>query len=424
MSMSLPRMIPVRQTFERTRVDDIPAETKRQLVALNLQSKLLPGQTVAITVGSRGVTNIAAITKAVCEHVRALNAVPIIIPAMGSHGGATASGQRQVIEDYGVTEDYTAAEIRSSMETVVVAETEQGVPVHFDKQAFGCDHLIVMGRIKPHTMFVGDIESGLHKMMLIGLGKQAGASIYHKAIKQFSFDEIIRSVATQVLKKCKVLCGVAIVENAYDETGQIEAVLPEQFYEREKSLLAQAKEWLPRLPFPEVDLLIIDRIGKNISGTGMDANIVGRKFNDHAGTDLDAARCKRILIRGLTEQTHGNACGIGLCEFTTQSVVDAIDMEATRVNCITAGHPTAAMIPITYATDREAIEAALQTVGLTPPEQARVVHITDTLHLETVSISEIHVPEIADRQDLQQMGEPAAMAFDSAGNLISLPHDA
>lgn len=416
--MSLPRMIRVQQKFARPQVADIEGTVEKELSSLRLQHKVQRGQTVAITVGSRGVTNIALIAKTVCEHVRRLGGVPIIIPAMGSHGGATAAGQRQLIEEYGVTEEYTGAEIRSSMETVVVAETEQGVPVHFDKNAFACDHLIVMGRIKPHTMFVGDIESGLHKMMLIGLGKHNGAWTYHKAIKEFSFDQIIRSVAAKVLEKCKVLCGLAIVENAYDETGLIAAVAPADFYEREKLLLAKAKEWLPRLPFSEVDLVIIDRIGKNISGTGMDANIVGRKFNDHAGTELDMARCKRIFIRDLTEQTHGNACGIGMCEFTTNRLVQAIDMDITRVNCITAGHPTAAMIPIAYETDREAVEAALQTIGLTPPEKARVIHIADTLHLETVRVSEAFEREFTGRADLQRLSQPEPMAFDATGNLV------
>ena len=417
-------MIRVRQQFERPLVADPAAETLKQLTGLRLESRVRPGQSVAITVGSRGIANVAEITKAIVSHCRSLGLEPFIVPAMGSHGGATAEGQRAVIEGYGVTEEFVGAPIRASMETVIVDTTPQGIPVHFDRFASEADHVIVAGRVKPHTNFVGEIESGLHKMMLIGLGKACGAAIYHKAIKDFTFLEIIRAVAESVIRKCRVLCGVAFVENAYDETAMIAAVAPEEFYEREIELLRLARAWLPRLPFPDVDLLIIDWIGKNISGTGMDTNVVGRKYNDHSATELDDARVRRIFIRGLTEATHGNATGIGMAEFTTQRVVDGIDRQYTKVNCITAGHPTAAMTPVTYDTDREAIEAALLTIGLTPPEKAKVVHISDTLHLETVHVSEAYEPEIPDRADLTKLAGPEEMNFDAAGFLQPLTEHA
>ena len=251
-------MLRIRQKFDAAKVEDIPAEVAAQLSTLNLGQKISAGQTVAITVGSRGIANIAVITKAICDHVKSLNAVPIIVPAMGSHGGGTADGQRDIIEGYGVTEEFTGAEIRSSMDTVIIDTTPQGIPVHFDKNAFECDHVIVAGRIKPHTGFVGPIESGLHKMMLIGLGKHAGAKIYHRAIADFSFLEIIRAVGQSVLEKCGVVAGVAIVENAYDETGMIAAVAPSDFYEREVEMLKTATAWMPRLPFQKIGLLIID----------------------------------------------------------------------------------------------------------------------------------------------------------------------
>ena len=239
--MSLPRMVRLRQTFEATRVNDIPSEVERQLATLNLGQQVKPGQTVAITAGSRGIANIAIIIKAACDHVRRIGGKPIIVPAMGSHGGGTAEGQRQIIEGYGVTEAFTGAEIRASMETVIVDTTPQGIPVHFDKHAFGCDHVLVVGRIKPHTGFVGPVESGLHKMMLIGLGKHEGAKIYHRAILDYSFLEIIRAVADVVLKKCRVIGGLGIVENSYDETGLIAAVAPNDFFTRESELLTLAK---------------------------------------------------------------------------------------------------------------------------------------------------------------------------------------
>jgi hypothetical protein len=416
-------MLRIRQHFERPIISDIAQEVRLQLAKLDLQNQVQPGQTVAVTVGSRGIANIALITRAVIEYFQELGGRPFIVPAMGSHGGATAEGQQAVLAGFGITQESMGCEIRSLMDTVVVATTEQGIPVHFDRNAFAADHVVVMGRIKPHTMFVGDIESGLHKMMLIGLGKHAGALTYHRAIKNFTFETIIRSVAEAVLARCHVLAGIAIVENAYDETALIEAVPPREFHERERQLLKQAVDWMPRLPFRDVDLLIVDRIGKNISGSGMDTNIIGRKFNDHASTPGDNTDCKRILVRSLTPQTKGNACGIGIAEFTTQRVLDQIDREYTRINCITSGHPTAGMIPLVYPDDRAAIEDALLTIGMVEPVDARVIQIQDTLHLSEALVSEAYfrggVPA-----GLERLSDPQDMQFDSSGMLRDVNPDA
>ena len=424
--MNFPRMLRIRQTFDATCVNDIPAEVDRQLGTLELAGRVRPGQTVAITAGSRGIANLAVIIKAACDHLRRFGAKPVIIPAMGSHGGGTAEGQRRIIEGYGITEAFTGAEIRASMETVVIETAPQGIPVHFDRHAFECDHVLVVGRVKPHTGFVGPIESGLHKMMLIGLGKHEGAKVYHRAILDYSFLEIVRAVAEVVLRRCKVVGGLAIVENAYDETGLIAAVAPNDFFARESELLSIARQWLPRLPFPQVQLLIIDAIGKNISGTGMDTNVIGRKYNDHAATERDDASVKRIFIRGLTPETHGNATGIGLAEFTNTRTVHQVDQRITAINCLTGGHPTAAMLPIAYNTDREVIAAALPTLGLVEPEAARVVHIADTLHLGEVLVSEVYLPEVVKRPDLEIVAGPFDMPFDMDGNLhpVRTDHDA
>jgi hypothetical protein len=416
--MTFPRMLRIRQKFHAPRIDDIPTEVEQQLAALSLASKVQAGQTVAITVGSRGIANIAVITKAICDHVKSLDATPVIIPAMGSHGGGTAEGQRAIIEGYGITEEFVGAEIRSSMETVIVDKTPQGIPVHFDKEAFNCNHVIVSGRVKPHTGFVGPIESGLHKMMLIGLGKHAGAKIYHRAILDYSFLEIIRAVADSVLEKCGILAGVAIVENAYDETGLIAAVAPENFYEREVEVLKIATEWMPTLPFRDIGLLIIDEIGKNISGSGMDTNIIGRKYNDHAATDRDEFKVKRIFVRGLTEATHGNACGLGMAEFTNRRTAESVDKNITQINSITGGHPSAAAIPAHYDTDREVIDNALPTTGLAEPENSRVVQIPDTLRLGEVLVSEAFLNEVESRDDLEIISGPDEMDFDADGNLL------
>jgi hypothetical protein len=410
-------MLRLRQKFDCPRVDDIPGEVERQLQALELGTKVLPGQTVAITVGSRGIANIALITKAIVAHFKRLQAVPFIVPAMGSHGGGTAEGQRRIVEDYGVTEDYVGAEIRSSMETVVIDRTPQGIPVHFDRQAFGADHVVVAGRIKPHTGFVGEIESGLHKMMLIGLGKHDGAKVYHRAITDYSWLEIVKAVADSVLRKCNVICGVGIVENAYDETALIEAVPSHDFLERETELLVLARQWMPRLPFPRVDLLIVDELGKNISGSGMDTNVIGRKYNDHRATEKDSVSVKTIFVRGLTEATHGNACGIGMAEFTNDRTIAAVDRRITAINAITGGHAPSASLPISFDTDRHVLEAALPTIGLTEPEHARILHISNTLHLAELLASKPYLPLIEARDDLEIIEEPRDMEFDEDGNL-------
>ncbi|WLD14708.1 lactate racemase domain-containing protein [Planctellipticum variicoloris] len=417
MTAAFPRMIRVRQKFPTDRVEDIPGETRRQLETLNLAGRIRPGQTVALTAGSRGIANIDVILKAIVVHLQELGAKPFIVPAMGSHGGGTAEGQRDILAGYGVTPERMGCEIKSSMETVIVDHTPHGVPVHFDKYASEADRVFVCNRVKPHTGFVGAIESGLHKMMLIGLGKHEGAKIYHRAILDHSFMEIITAVGGSVLKKCRVAGGVAIVENAYDETKLIEAVPPEKFFDREQELLKIAVESLPRLPFVETDLLIIDRIGKNISGTGLDTNVVGRKFSDHAPTERDTVRVRRIFVRGLTEETHGNATGIGIAEFTNERTIAQVDRKKTGINCITGLHPSAAMLPIAFDTDRESIDAALQTVGLVEPPDAKVVQIADTLHLAEVLVSEAYLPELRQRTDLEIVSDPEPMAFDAAGNL-------
>ncbi|MFP6763947.1 MAG: [Fe-S]-binding protein, partial [Planctomycetaceae bacterium] len=241
--------------------------------------------------------------------------------------------------------------------------------------------------------------------------------IYHRAILDYSFLEIIRAVASSVLEKCSILCGVAIVENAYDETRAIAAVAPENFYEQECELLKLAVKSMPKLPFEDVQLLIVDAIGKDISGSGMDTNIIGRKYNDHAATDRDNTRVRRIFVRGLTEPTHGNACGLGMAEFTNTRTANAVDRRITAINSITGGHPSAAGTPIHFDTDREVLENALDTVGYVSPENARVVQIPDTLHLGEVLVSEACLPEVADRDDLEVLDGPFEMPLDDHGNL-------
>jgi hypothetical protein len=300
---------------------------------------------------------------------------------------------------------------------VIVCQTAEGFDVHFDKHAFEADHVLVSNRIKPHTNFVGDIESGLMKMMLIGLGKHEGAKVYHRAIQDYNFGQIVRSVACRVLESCRIAGGLAIVENPFDETGYIEAIAPGNFESREKELLTMAKRLLPRLPFEAIDLLVIDEIGKNISGTGMDTNVVGRKFNEHRPSRNETPKIKRIMVRGLTEETHGNASGIGLVEFATSRAIAQTDIQKTRINCITAGHVTAAMLPIDFPTDRETIEVALSTLGMVAAEETRIVWIRNTLDLVEIECSAALLAECSGRNELEVLTEPRPLLFDAAGNL-------
>jgi hypothetical protein len=417
MSSVYPPMFRLAQRFEAPRVDDIPGTVQRELSRLALGSKIRPGQSVAVTAGSRGIANINVIIKATVDHLKQLKAEPFVVPAMGSHGGGTAQGQRGVLAGYGITEEFLGCPIRATMETVIVCQTKEGFPVHFDRFAYEADHVLVCGRIKPHTNFVGDIESGLMKMMLIGLGKHAGAKIYHRAILDYNFGQIVRAVAGQVLEKCRIVAGLGIVENGYDQTALIAAVAPGEIEAREKELLVLAKQWMPRLPFEDVDLLVIEEIGKNISGAGLDTNVVGRK---HAGTPEgvnERPRVRRIMIRGLTEATHGNACGIGLAEFCTTRTVRQVDSKITYINCITGGHPDGAKIPIHFDTDREVIDAALSTIGLTEPAEAKILWIANTLHLAQVECSANYLKEAQSRPDLEILTDLRELPLDKSGNL-------
>ena len=415
--MSFPNMLRIRQHFDAPTVEDIPAAVSEEITRLNLSTRVKPGQSVAVSVGSRGINNIALITKSLVEELKALGLEPFLVPAMGSHGGGIAEAQREIIEGYGVTEEYVGAPIKASMETVQVGQTEDGVPVFFDKYAFEADHVAVVGRIKPHTDFVGEIESGLHKMMLIGLGKHKGAALYHQAIVHYSFDRIIRSVGQQVIDQCGVLLGLGIVENQYDQTALLKGVAPEEFVEREKELLVLTKKWMPRLPFDHVDLLIVDEIGKNISGAGMDTNVVGRKFHDNHAAEKEYPKVTRILVRGLTPETHGNASGIGTAEYAHRRAVEEMDREITYINCMTGNHPSGAHIPLYFDTDQICIEKALQTVGLREPGEEKIMRIHNTLDLGELLVSEAYRAEVEAREDLSIVEEAAPMPFDAGGDL-------
>ncbi len=412
-----PQIFRVRQIFEGPRLADVPAAVHAELRRLQLGRTLRPGQSVAVTAGSRGITNIVAILHAAVEHLRDLGAQPFVVPAMGSHGGGTAEGQRRVLESYGITEAALGCPIRSSTETVVVGRTVEGVPLHFDRLAMEADHVLVCNRVKLHTDFAATIESGLMKMLLIGLGKPAGAKVYHNAAQDYSFDQIVRSAGGEILKRCHILAGLAVLENAYDQTALIEAVAPADFERREVELLRLARQWMPRLPFRRVDVLLIDEIGKNFSGVGIDSNVVGRKFDEHKAVADEYPKVKRIALRGLSPQSHGNAIGIGLAEFCRSQLLRDTNFAATRLNVLTSGRVAAAMCPLDYETDREVLELALGTVGLVEPQDARLLWIPNTMQLGEVECSAAYLEEARGRSDLTILSPPRPLPLDAAGNL-------
>jgi len=421
-AVDFPNMIRLRQSFDRTKVADISATVQAELKKIGLDQRIKPGQRIGLTGGSRGVANIALVLKSVAEYVKSLGAKPFIFPAMGSHGGATAEGQTEMLAHYQVTEAFTGAPILSSMETVVISKTPDGVPVYIDKIASEADGIIVINRIKPHTKFKAPIESGLMKMMTIGMGKQRGAEHYHKAAVQQTFPKIVVEVGREVLKKAPILCGLGLVENGYDQTAVIAAVLPDELEEREKELLALAKKMMPRLPFNEIDLLIIDEMGKDISGMGIDSNVTGRN-RDILGVFPHPVNVGRLFVRDLTPSSGGNATGLGLADLTTKRLVDKIDRVSTYMNCITGISLEKAAIPMYFETDRECIRVALGSVGLIPPERSRIVRIKNTLQLDEVEVSEVYREEIPSRSDLEILGGPCPMSFDAGDNLLPLVVD-
>lgn len=420
--MEYPEMFRIRQILDAPTLSDVPQAVRDEIQTIRPGQKIHSGDSVALAVGSRGIANIDTIVKTVVEEVQALGAQPYIVPAMGSHGGGTAEGQIDVLAGYGITEGTMGIPIRSSMEVIQIDMTDFGMPVYFDKNASEADHVVVINRVKPHTGFAGEIESGLMKMMLIGLGKHKGALVYHRAIIHHSFDKIVRTVGRIVREKMPIAFGVAILENGYDETAQITVLDSDDFEEGEKELQKQAKVWCPKLPFEEADLLIIDEMGKNISGTGMDTNVIGRKQNDRIAVGNERPRLLRIFVRDLTEATHGNATGIGLAEFTTDRLVGKMDKNATYINAMTGQHVSAASTPMHYPTDREVLEVALRSIGLVEPHEAKVLWIRNTLDLGEIEASICYLAETEQRSDLEVVSEPRPLDVGPDGNLP--PQDA
>ena len=413
--LTFPRMALVRQSFPAPAVNDLESDIAREVHSLPLKGRIRAGQTVAVTAGSRGIHQIDRTLRSVCDILKTLELKPFIVPAMGSHGGATPQGQLQVLASYGITEQTMDVPIRSSMDTVCMGRTSLGTSVHTDSFAHAADHVVVVNRIKAHTKFKAAIESGLMKMLTVGLGKHTGASLVHKLAVEHTLYALIRETARFILNNGRVLFGLGLVENASGRTARLKAMLPEDLEPAEEELLTHAKEISAKIPFPELDLLIVDRIGKDISGTGMDTNVTGRN-RDILGDFTVSPRIKRIVVRGLTEGTEGNALGIGFADFCTQQVVDRMDLKKTYTNALTGVSPEKAAVPMHFSTDRQTLSAALESLGNWAPDTVKVVRIQDTLHLDLIHVSSALIPELPRHCSL--ISKPEDMVFTSDGDLV------
>jgi len=411
-------MYRVRQSFHRARLADIPAAVRASMAKARLPVKA--GDTVAVGAGSRGVANIAIIVRAVVDYLKDLGAKPFVFPAMGSHGGAVAEGQLEILEHYGITEVTMGCPLRASMDVVQVGEA-LGMPVWCDRIASEASWIGIVNRVKPHTDFKGSIESGLFKMMTIGLGKYRGATQYHRANVNHGYETVITAVGREMLAKARIGFGLGVVENGYDETAVVEAFNAGDLEAGERLLLKNAREWMARLPFGHIDVLVVEEIGKNISGSGMDTNVIGRPSNPHEPFPADP-KILWIVALDLTEDSGGNATGIGNADFTTRRLADKIDWKKTAINTLTACAPNGAKLPLTFDSDREAVESALGCIGLTEPEQARVIRIKNTLMIAEIECSEAFLPDIQKRPDLEIVGEARPLPFDAAGQLVSIGH--
>lgn len=412
----IPGMCRVRQRFARDGISDVAAVLREKLNDEKLKARIRPGMRVVLTGSSRQIANMPLILKELAAFVRAQGGEPCIIPAMGSHGGATAEGQKALLEGYGITEDYCGCPIFSSMETVRVGQLPDGDEVRMDRFAHEADAVIVVGRIKAHTAFRGPYESGLVKMMAIGMGKRAGADSLHRA--GFGvMGERLPLYAKVVFDNCNVIFGVAPIENEFDQTCRIEVIPAEEIFDREPELLRYAKSRLPRILLPETDVLIVGEIGKNFSGSGMDPNVTGTFGTPYATGGI---RKQRVVVLDLSEQTHGNFIGLGMADTTTKRAFEKLDTNAAYFNMLTSTVLCVGKIPMVLEDDKLAIQAALKTLTQVDRENIRVVYLKNTLSLETIMVSEALLEQVRGRDDMEILEQPHPLSFDSEGRLLDL----
>lgn len=413
---NLPRWLQVQQRLDTSEIRDIPAAVAESLRAVGAEKYIRPGMRVAIGGGSRGIDRIAEVIAATVAEVKRLGAEPFIVPSMGSHGGATAEGQKELLAHYGITEATVGAPIYSSMDTVNLGEVEEGVPVFFDKiAATQADVVIPINRVKPHTDFHGPVESGLMKMIAIGFGKQKGADTFH-AQGFHTFHRLIPAVATHTLAHINIPFGIALVENGLGRLGVIEAVLGPAMYAREQELIQIAREKMPRLPGEKIDVLVIDEIGKDISGIGADTNVINRYYD---GPMEFKPVIERIIIRGLTEETGGNATGIGLGDVALRRAWEQMDPVQTYINVITAKKPEGGRIPLIVENDRQALYVAIACCLKTTADSARIARIRSTKHLEQMWLSEPLWNELAGANHLEALTDPEPIQFTADGMFLA-----
>jgi hypothetical protein len=415
--MSYPEMVKINQQLDEIKITDVDSHITAELDKTQMATMLKPGSKVAISVGSRGITDIVTIITSVVNWIKAHGGDPFLVPAMGSHGGATAEGQTQILEDYGLLETKVGAPIVSSMEVNHLGETRSGIPVMLDRNACNADHIIVLNRVKPHTEFHGKIESGLMKMIVIGLGKHEGTIMAHRYAVKYGYERTLTEIGLHALKNSPISLGLAIIENGYGQTAQITGVEPETFLETEKKLLDVARNKTPKLPFDELDILIVDECGKEISGTGMDTKVLGRIMNIYE-EELNNPKITRVILRDLTEKTHGNAIGVGLADFVTRKVADKIDYRSTYINSVTAITPEKARLPIVCENDREAVDFAIATAGPVDVGNLRLAWIKNTSTLWEMFVSEALQAAAEGKKGLSLEGEAFKLTFDAEGNLI------
>ena len=406
----------VQQKLVRAAIDDVPFAVQSTLSAVNMTGLSNPGDTVAIAIGSRGISGIETVLDQCLKFFRSHQLKPFIVPAMGSHGGATADGQRLVLEKLGINEASLNVDIKADMSVDRLGQLSNGTKIFFSRTALSADHIVLINRVKPHTKFQADIESGLCKMLTIGLGKADGAAEYHRQAIRNTFS-IIEDAARFLLQQCPIICGIALVEDGYGELARIEALSPESMVAGEKALLKEATSMMARIPFNDVDILVIDQFGKDFSGIGMDSNITGR-HRDIVGDFSMPPHAKRIFVRDLSPGSDGNGNGIGLADVTTRRLVKALDLKKTYMNAVIAISPEKAAIPIHVETDQEAVDICARTIGLVDPSSTRLVRISDTKYLEKIQVSKALRAEVEMNPKLTLLSPWKPMAFSEDGNLM------
>ncbi len=414
----LPRVFKIRQKIASPRLADVEKEMNTQIDRFGLAEKVKPGERIAITAGSRGIRDKAKVLKVIATRLKALGAKPFIVPCMGSHGGATADGQVKMLYHLGITEEFVGAPIVSSMEVKEIGRTSFGTPVLIDKNICEqADKIIVVNRIKPHTDFDHEVESGISKMIIIGMGKHKGALMAHRLTIKHGFATMFKEVLPVIRKALPFFFGVGIIENQYDQTASLHLLGPQNFYEGEKALLVKAREIMPRLPFKQMDVLVVDEIGKNISGAGMDPNVTGRLFFI-GSPPLKEPKITRIFVRDLTPETEGNAIGIGFADYTTTRLVKKIDPVPTAINAITGMGPECGRIPISFDKDQDALQSAYDNSGVIDPKDLRLVWIKNTLEMEYLWASEPLLKEAKANSDIEVLSGPQEVPFDKNGNMV------